>query len=252
MPVATSRRRRALDHRLLQGEGRHVGVDALRQVPQRLAVLARGHRHLAPLRHESEQAGDVLAVRPAARAPRHRAGVGQLAHRERALGPQPLEDVLTTGVVGLHPPHQAGLPVLELADAGPRVHLRAVEGEVGTGSQHHLQLDHLARDQQRLELVVGVPLSEPAAEHEVGAGRHDRGDVVLDQGEVVDDLEDVGRPRPGQQLGAHGDPSRLVAGQPVHHRTDPRRPSRQGRVVGAGCLGWLHDRDASVGTPVRR
>ena len=89
--------------RVLSGDDRVVGIHAHRQVPQSLASLPAGDRDLAPLHHEAEELLYVPLVGPPRRSPGHRAGVRQLAHRQRPSRLQPLEDVPPAGVVGFDP-----------------------------------------------------------------------------------------------------------------------------------------------------
>jgi len=131
---------------LVERYRRLVGVDALGEVPEPFpcraaagAAASRDRDHA----HEGEQLehlGHVLVVRPAGRAPWADAGVGKLAGEQRAVGPQPLEDVEPAGTVVRDPRRTSPLPARSLG-AAPLRHLRAKQGEVLHGPQDPAQLD---------------------------------------------------------------------------------------------------------------
>ena len=103
MPRAPSRRSVAQAQRLRRS-GRPGRRDrSARRGPTAGGAPCPGSRDLAPLDEEVEHHPHVLVVVPAARRPRLHAGVGQLAQRQRPVGPQQLEDVATAGVVGGDP-----------------------------------------------------------------------------------------------------------------------------------------------------
>ena len=61
----------------------------------------------------------------------------------------------------------------------------------------------------------GRPASRASPEHQVGAGRHGGGEVDLHHPQPAHHLEQVGRARCVEQLGAHGDAAGLLPGQLV-------------------------------------
>ena len=201
--------------RLLQRGHRVVGVDPRGQVPQPVAAGAARGGDLAALHEPVEHHPEVAVVVPAAGAPRHHAGVGQLAGRQRPVGAEPVEDVAPAVVVGPHPVAHVLLPLAQLAGAGPLGHLGAEQRDVLGRPQRLVQLD------QPL-LVDGVPQllrverrPQPAPQHQLGARRDRAGRLELQQRELPDRLDQVGRPLPGQQLGPHRDAAGVGAAELV-------------------------------------
>ena len=103
------------------------------------------------------------------------------------------------------------LPPAQRPVARPARHLRAVQREVLARPDHHVQLDQPAVGQRRSQVVRPVRGPHPAPQHEVGAGRHGRRLVHLQQGQGPDDVEQVGVRGVVEQLGADRDPPRLPA-----------------------------------------
>ena len=208
--------------RLLEGDDRTVGVDARREVPQPLRSLPARDRDLAPRHHEVEHLLDVAVVGPPGRPPGLRAGIRQLAHRQRAGGLQPLQDVPSAGVVGLDPVAALHLPGSERSRARPGRHVGAVEREVFGGPDQRLQLDERPVREGAPQLCRVVRRAEAAPHDQVGA-RRDRGDrVQLEEAQVSHQFEQSGRSFGVEHLGLHGDPARVGPGQLVDGGHAPR------------------------------
>jgi len=201
-------------------------MNALGEVPPPLPTLARGDRDLAARLHALEQLHHVLVVGPPRRAPRHLAGVRQVARRGRALRAQQGEDVAAAPVVRDDPVGEVLLPLLQRRLTGPRVHVGAVKRDVLAGQQHRAQLDEGAVADQRLEVLRVVPAPEAGPEREVGVLRDHAGEVDLEEAQVPHHLQHVGGPRRVEQLGAYGDaPSlsrRQLEARRGAHARDPR------------------------------
>ena len=116
--------------------------------------------------------------------------------------------------------------------AGPGSHDGAVQGRLLDGPGHPADLDEPAVGERVLEVGAVVVGADPAPEHQVRAGGHCLGRVQLEGAEVGDDVDHVVGAGEGEQLGAHGDPPGLVAGQLQHGSTlaaGPGMPTRSTR-----------------------
>ncbi len=216
MPRARSRRSLRDPQRLLGRDDRVVGIDPRRQVPQPLPSLPAGDRDLAPLHHEVEQLLDVAVVGPPGRPPGHRAGVRQLAHRQRPRGLQPREDVPPAGVVGLHPvaPILPASRATRRARASPPCRRGRARGP--RRSNHRLQLD------QR-PVLEGVRAAPPGS--------------TTTRGGSTRPGRRSGRPRRSGRAGARsgGAPSR--AARPVARRR-AAGPARRSAARRPGRAAW--------------
>lgn len=192
-----------------------VREDPVGEVPQSFSAPTAPHRHLAATGELREHPADIALVVPPARPPRHDAGVGEIARRERAVGPESFEDVAAAGVVGLDPRDDVLHPPRERPLARPVGHLRAVQREILARPDHHVQLDQSPVGQRSLQVLRPVCRPQPAPQHEVGAGRDGRCLVHLQQRQGPDDVQQVGMRGVVEQLGPDRDPTRLSAGELV-------------------------------------
>ena len=216
-PVEGRQQRRPPRERLAQ-EGRIDPPGALDALDHgRLAGLTTQH-------HELEQLGDVAVVGPPGRRPRHLAGVGKLARRQRARGAEPFPDVEATGVVGPDPvavgrPPPGGVPAPGRLPAG---HVGAVERQVLAGPGHRPQLEQGPVGQGGAQLGRRVRRPEAAPGHEVGA-----------QGDGGDREQRQGAPhpaaRPGAGCPAAGPGRRYGARRAGRAGGRSRPPRRRGR-----------------------
>ena len=217
--------------RLLGGDDRVVGVDPRRQIPQPLPSLPAGDRDLAPLHHEVEQLLDVAVVGPPGRLPGHRAGVRQLAHRQRPRAFSRARMSRRQASLALTQSRRSACHVAQLAPPGPVRHVGAVEREVFRGPDHRLELEERPVLEGAAQLRRGVRRSQAAPRDQVGA-RGDRGDrVELEQAQVPHQLEQPGRSLGVEQLGLHGDPARVGPGELVDGAHAPRLGWRRLRVM---------------------
>ena len=198
----------------------HRRVDALGKIPQPLPADAAGNRHLAARVEELQQLGDVAVAGPAGRLPRHHAGVGNVARHQRSRLAQQVQDVPAEGIVLLEPSMRARpgwrpAPLLVVRER-PRGHLGEVEPEVGHRADvgaHLVEGSVLPQRLGQLRRPVGV--AQPCPRDQVGTRCDRRRRVDLEEGQVADDLEQIGRPPRVQQLGTDGDAAGLGLGQPV-------------------------------------
>ena len=207
---------------LVQRERRQPGrVDALGEVEVALTALASGDGDLPAQREGLEHLGGVAVVGPACRGPGHDARVGDVAREQRTLGLESGEDVATERVVGGQPVdhERVGLGVAHLGDDGGHVLGTAHEGN---GLDEGAVVLECAGQVGRV-----VAAAEPAPQHEVGAGCDGRGRVDLQQGQPLDDLDEVGRARQVEQLRVDRDATRLVDAEPEHHVGDASRAVRR-------------------------
>jgi hypothetical protein len=88
-----------------------------------------------------------------------------------------------------------------------------MEADVAHRPHERVELEERAVLLERLLEVGGlVPGAKTAPENEVRAGRDGRGRVDLQQGQVLHDREQLGRPRCVEQLRAHRDAPGLFLG----------------------------------------
>jgi hypothetical protein len=78
-----------------------------------------------------------------------------------------------------------------------------------------VQLDQGAVRDRALELGSTEPQPEPAPRDHLGTRRHRGGGLDLQQRQVAHQVEQVGRARGVEELGADGDPTRLGPREPV-------------------------------------
>jgi len=196
--------------------GQFGRVDALGEVPVALSPRAARNRDVPAEGQGLKHPGDVAVVRPARRRPRLDARVGDVAGEQRAILLQQREDVAAEGLVRLEPRCDAGvhLAITDLGDHGWQVTRRPDVGDrLDEGS---VVLDGPGQ----VGGVVGR--AEPAPQDEVGARCDGRGGVDLQEREAVDDVNEVGRARRGEQLRVDGDPAGFVLGQTVDdHAAEP-------------------------------
>ena len=233
--------------RVLRGRDGVVGVDPGGEVPEPVAAATAGGRDLPALDEAVEHHPHVAVVVPAAGGPGHHAGVGQLAHRQRTVGAQPLEDVAPAVVVGPHPLPLGHLPVAQLALPRPLRHLGARQREVLGHQQPLVQLDQALLVDGVPEVLRVEPRAQPAPQHQLGARRDGAGGLELQQREPAHGLDDVGGAVAGQRLGADRDPARVLAAQLVDRAPAPGAPGAHGVSLAAraaprsvGCSGPPH------------
>ena len=101
---------------------------AFHQVPQPLTALARSDADRAAHPHQLEHSGDVALVVPAAGQPRRDCLVLELAHRQRAVGAQAVDDVRAEVAVEVPPLLHPSVP--DAVAARPGGHLPAVQREI--------------------------------------------------------------------------------------------------------------------------
>ena len=212
-------------------------VAPLRQVPEPVATAPACHGRFPAGGEELEHHDDVAVVVPAARGPRHDAGVGDLGRDERTVLVEAREHVVAELGVVLEPAERR----LVTWRAG---HLRPVEREVLHGAHHERELEEGVAALERLEqLARGIRVAESAPQHQVGCGRHRRRGLDLHEREVPHHLEEVGGPLRAEQPRAHGDPPCLVDAQPVG--VHPLNlPSVRAAGPGWNSSGIVQDRSA--------
>ena len=195
---------------LVGGKGLEVGVDAVGDVPEPLPSDTSGDSDLSHPGQQLEHLGDVAVVRPAGGVPRQLAGVRHVAGEQRPGVAQAGEDVAPEAVVRLDP--------------CPNCEMRGVAhllGDMERHGGHRPDVGNLLEKgpvllQRPRQIGRRVRRSEPAPRDEVGV-RCDRGRRVdLQQGQLVDKGDQLGRPGGVEQLGLHGKLSRLVAVEPSH------------------------------------
>jgi hypothetical protein len=150
-----------LRERLVGVGQRLVVVHPLGQVPQLLPAERVRDRDLVALEHVPEHLLDVLVVRPAARAPRALAGVGQGGRRQRALRTQRGQDVLAALLVGREPAGHFVHPGLEVSAAGPVRRLGPVQRQVLDRSVEPEVVHQPLVLDQRLQLAGVVRRPQP-------------------------------------------------------------------------------------------
>ena len=212
---------------LLLGERRQAGgVHPLGQVPDALRSAPAGDRDLAAHQQELEHLGDVAVVRPAGRLPGHLGGVRDVARDERAGIAEPFQDIAPEFVIGGDP---FARPLVSVP-AGRWVPV--VQRQVLDGPNHGVELEQGPIHLQRLpELLRVIGRSQPAPGHQVGVGRHGRGGIDLEQGQLADDRVEVRRAGSIQELGPDGDPPCIGQAQLVdgHDRSLPCTTKNQRR-----------------------
>ena len=123
---------------------------------------------------------------------------------------EPVEDVAPEGVVVAEP--GAGVVVARLVGRAGEV-----QTEVSHRPHERVELEQRAVLLERLLEVVGlVRRAEAAPGDEIRTGRDGRGRVDLQQGQLLDDCEQISRPASVEQLGPHRDAPGLRLGEPVH------------------------------------
>ena len=114
-------------------------------------------------------------------------------------------------------------------------HLGEVQPEVGHRAHHHEDgldgrvlaavLEQRAILLERsLQLRWDIGVAETTPRYEIGTGRHDRGRVELQEGQVLDNREQVNRTLCVEQLRPDGDPACLVWTESPHRirHSEPR------------------------------
>ena len=165
-----------------------------------MASAPPGDGDLAAGGEELEHLGDVAVVRPARRGPRHRGGVRDVAGRQWTRRGELFEDPLAERIVGGEPFGGTAPPV-----GRPIRHLGEVQTEVGHRAHHDEdRLDGrvlatvleqravLLERLLQLSRVVGV--AEAAPRDQIGTWRHHGRRVELQEGQVLDDREQIVRP----------------------------------------------------------
>ena len=163
--------------------------DALREIPEALLAVPPGDRDVAAHPEHVEHAPEVLAVVPAAGAPRHRRAVLELARAQRACAPQPVEDVAPEAGVLLQP--LADVDAAHALAAREAPHRLAVHGEVRCRNDEGPVLEGLAPLVHDLVELGGAVLAETAPEHELLRARDDRRRIDLEAAEMAERLEHV-------------------------------------------------------------
>ena len=211
--------------------GRRVRREAaLHQVPQPLAALARSDADGATHPHELEHARDVALLVPAGGQPRRDRAVLELAHRQRAVGAQAVDDVRAE--VGVEVPPLLHPPVPGAVAARPGGHLPAVQREILGEHERRLVrpvLEQLAVVVRELLQQADVERAEAAEQHEqVRAGDGARG-IELQAAQRTADVEDLlaartaPRRRAVEALRGHGEPPRGGDGDFQHPPNDNQR-----------------------------
>ena len=179
-----------------------------------------------------EHLRDVPVVGPAGRAPRHDAGVRQLAARQRAVR-RAAGRGCRAGSASLasHPVPQALLPVAQrLAVPATRAISARNSARSSAGRTIPCSSTSDCRPARRAARRR-VRRPEPAPQHQVGAGRDGRGRVVLQQRQVPHDLDQVGRPRRRRAAA----PARRAGARPAAtagaSRVEPLRTVPTGRAL---------------------
>ena len=147
------------------------------------------------------------------------ARVRDVAREQRALLLQQRKDVATKGFVGLEPRGDRGMG-LGITCFGN--HGRHVAGRPDEGDGLHegaLVLDGSGQPGG----IVGR--AQPAPQDEVGARGDRRGGVDLQQGQPVDDVDEVAGARCVEQLRVDRDPARFVLRQAVGNHRPTIAPS---------------------------
>ena len=107
-----------------------------------------------------------------------------------------------------------------------------------------LELDQGPPVERGEQFLVGEAGAEPAPQDEVGVAGHGVGGVVLQDAEALHRLDQPTRPVGIEQLGPHGDPPGLLAGQFAHGPIPSvlsihKRPARRAGaalILGAGSV----------------
>ncbi len=213
--------------RFRERDSLHPRVHTLGEIPQPLPADAAGDRDLASGVEELEHLRDVAVAGPAARLPRNDARVRHVARHQRPGLPQPAKHVLAEGVVLLEPllghrPWRRRVPLVVLR-VRPCRHRLEVEREVGRRADVRTHLVERSILLECLRQLLGpIRTAHPRPDDEVGARRDRGGRVELEEGQVAHDLEQVGRPRRIEQLGADRDPPRLFPGQAMDRHAAQR------------------------------
>ena len=111
------------------------------------------------------------------------------------------------------------MPAVELVRVAAGGHLGAVQGDVFGRADPQIELDQRPAVERGAQLVGTVRGAEPGPQHEVGIARHGVGRIVLQHTEALHRLDHPARPVDVEQLRAHGDPARLLAGELVCRHT---------------------------------
>ena len=163
-------------------------VHPLGEIPQPLAPDASGDRNLPAHHQELQHLGDVAVVRPPGRDPRHHARVRDVARAQRPGAAEQFEDVAPEAVVVADPRVRALVNTARPAG-------REVQAEVAHRPHQRVVLEQRAVLLQGLpEVVRPVRRAEAAPGDEVRAGGDRRSRVDLEQGQLPDDGEQIGRP----------------------------------------------------------
>ena len=192
------------------------GVHALGDVPDALVAVPADDADAAREPQDVEHPPDVLAVVPAAGAPRFLRAVLDVPRPQRPALPESAQHIAAKPGIRREPRADVAAPCGRLT--GVAAHRALVQRVVGRRHQVHPVLDQLAvverRSLQRLDVVA----AEPAPQHQPLGACHRVGRVDLDRSETGRRRDQVGRLRGGQQLGADGQPPGLGRREVEHRR----------------------------------